>query len=263
MSASYNFVLWTMHFELYGSFLIFMFLALFGKHHNRWIFYALFSIVFLKTYFLGFIAGMVISDIYTNLPQLHNKLKPQFIWAGLLAGIVLGTWSVTSIYTGFYNHISIPFFNPYQLELSAHMIGAILVVLSVLELKILSRFFETRPLQYLGKISFSLYLTHTLVLGSLASYIFYRLLPGQGYKAAVLASVAVSLPVTFVIANLFTKYVDSPSIAFSKQAGDFLLNKNFFQDKINSRFSENYNYMNTLIRKRLLGNGNIVDEQSD
>jgi peptidoglycan/LPS O-acetylase OafA/YrhL len=262
IATTYNFVLWTMHYELYGSFLIFMYLALFGKHSNRWIFYVLFSIVFLKTYFLGFIAGMAICDIYTNLrPAVGAQLRSVYLWLSLLIGVVLGTWTTTSIYIGFYNHLSLPFFSAPQLELTAHMVGAILVVLSVLELKILSSFFETKPMQYLGRVSFSLYLTHPLVLGSLASYIFYRLLPTHGYRVATLACVVISVPLTFVVASLFTRYVDSPSIVFSKKAGNFLLSEQLFQEKLRSLLVFGRNLTAGLLKK--YPQEDIADEQNE
>jgi peptidoglycan/LPS O-acetylase OafA/YrhL len=37
--TTYNTSLWTMHIELYGSFLVFMFLLLFGKLEKRWVVY--------------------------------------------------------------------------------------------------------------------------------------------------------------------------------------------------------------------------------
>lgn len=79
--SSYNSVLWTMHFELFGSFLIFMFLALFGKLPNRWVFYGLFGLFFLKTYYLGFIAGMAMCDLFVTKPSLPGRVNEKLVWA--------------------------------------------------------------------------------------------------------------------------------------------------------------------------------------
>lgn len=221
--TSYNPVLWTMHYELYGSFLVFMFLALLGKLNNRWVFYALFGLIFLKTYYLAFIAGMAISDVYVTKPDLKDKIN---VWLAVAATpiiLLLGTWSTSSIYPSIYNRVSVPFFLPSQLEIFMHVVAAILTIVVILRLQQVSNFLEKRPIQYLGRISFGLYLTHFIVMGTLASFIFYRLLPGYGYKLAVVATAAISLPVTIIFADFYTRWVDLPSIALSKKVGDKLL----------------------------------------
>jgi peptidoglycan/LPS O-acetylase OafA/YrhL len=224
--SSYNVVLWTMHFELYGSFLVFMFLALFGKMHNRWLFYAVFAIIFLKTYYLGFIVGIAISDIISTMPEKLDNIRGGLLWLALPFGLTLGAWTTSGIYTTVYSQIHAPFFTDHQLELFAHMIGAIVVVLAVLKLGALSRALETRLFQYLGRISFSLYLTHFAVMSSLGCYIFYRIEPAYGYKVALFSTCFIALPVTFLVASAFTRFVDVPSIAFSKKIGNRLVSSN-------------------------------------
>ena len=222
--SSYNSVLWTMHFELFGSFLIFMFLALFGKLKNRWVFYGLFALFFLKTYYLGFIAGIAMCDLFVTKPHLPAKVNEKVAWLGLAVSIVLGTWTIDGVYPNVYSRISVPFFSGLQLELFSHLIGAIIVVFAVLKLRLLARVLETKLFQYLGKVSFSLYLTHFLIMGSFSSYVFIHLLPHYGYKPAVLGACLLGLPVTFLVASLYAKLVDVPSIAASKRLGNSLLN---------------------------------------
>jgi peptidoglycan/LPS O-acetylase OafA/YrhL len=220
--ASYNVVLWTMHYELFGSFLVFMFMALFGNLQNRWVFYVLFTLIFLKSYYLGFIAGMILSDIVVNYPWLIARLKPRMLWGALGGALILGAWTTTSIYTSLYARVHVPLFLPMQLEIFAHTIGAIIIVVAVLRLSELSNIFERRSLQYLGRISFSLYLTHLLVLTTVGCFLFVHLFPHFGYKLAVLGSVAFALPLTFVVAGAYTRWVDVRSIALSKQIGNYL-----------------------------------------
>jgi hypothetical protein len=69
------------------------------------------------------------------------------------------------------------------------------------------------------------------------------------------------LPVTFVIANLFTRYVDSPSIVFSKQAGDFLLNIDLFQEKLSKRIIVWRDLIASTIKRQSVDN--ILDEQNE
>jgi peptidoglycan/LPS O-acetylase OafA/YrhL len=95
--------------------------------------------------------------------------------------------------------------------------------LAVLNLKSLTSLLEKRPLQYLGKTSFALYLVHFTVMSSLASYIFYRLVPEIGYKGGLLITCVISLSVTFLVASAFTRYVDVTAISISKRIGNWLV----------------------------------------
>lgn len=221
--ATYNIVLWTMHFELFGSFLVFMFLALFGKLPNRWFFYGLFGLVFVKSYYLGFFAGIVIADIFTNYPQLVDKLRDRYLWGLFAVAIVLGTWPTTSIYPSLYDHIHLPLFSPLLLAIFAHTVAATIIIVAVLKLQVLTRFFETRPLQFLGKVSFSLYLLHFIILCSIACYLFDVFVPHLGYGKSVLLTFIPSVGLTFVASHYYTKYVDERAIAYSKRFGDMLL----------------------------------------
>ncbi|HWB39282.1 MAG TPA: acyltransferase [Candidatus Saccharimonadales bacterium] len=229
--ASYNNVLWTMHYELFGSFLVFMVLALFGSTKNRWLFYGILALAFVKSYYLAFIAGVAISDLTYNLPAYKNYLKAWILWPALAVGIFLGTWTA-NIYphlrTG-YTH-AWPFFEWIEAQQFAHIVGAIMLVVVVLNSGALTRVLETRACQWLGKVSFGLYLTHYLVIGTLASYIFTRLYGADGFKAALVGSIVVTLPLTFVVAHFYTRLVDIPAIALSKRIGNYLLEGNLLSD---------------------------------
>jgi peptidoglycan/LPS O-acetylase OafA/YrhL len=230
--TTYNPVLWTMHYELLGSFFVFTFLALFGRGKNRWLFYGVLAIIFLKTYYLAFVAGMAVCDLFTTRPELREKLNPRLFWIGLPLSIVLGTWTTTvdTLYPTVYDHVSLPFFTTPQLEILAHVLAAIIMMLAVLRLKPAAKILSTRPFQYLGRVSFALYLTHFIVLGSLASYLFVQLLPRYGYIAAFGTTFVVGLPLSFLIASAYTRWVDVPAIALSKRLGNYLLEGNIFHD---------------------------------
>lgn len=221
--TTYNIVLWTMHYELFGSFLVFLFLALFGKLSNRWFFYGILSIFFANDYYLGFIAGIALADVFTNYPQVAAKLNDKIVWALLPVGIVLGSWPTASIYPSLYGYLHLPLFTQLQLAVFGHTIGAAIIILAVLKLQLIARFFETKPLQYLGRISFSLYLTHFVIMGSFACILFDRLMPHFGYARSVILTIVPSITVSFVAAHFYTNYVDAPAISFSKKIGDMLM----------------------------------------
>lgn len=230
IKSSYNPVLWTMHFELFGSFLVFMFMALFGKAKNRWLFYAAFGLVFLKTYYLAFLAGMAICDLFISRPDLKEKLTPRMLWFALPVGLVLGTWTTTvdTVYTTAYDRVHLPFFTTLELQTLAHVLGAIIAMLAVLRIEALAGVLTKRPFQYLGKISFALYLTHFIIMGSLSSYLFAHIEPSLGYNAAVLMVFPIGLGASLLVATFYTRWVDVPAIAFSKRAGAYLLSGDLY-----------------------------------
>lgn len=76
-----------------------------------------------------------------------------------------------------------------------------------------SRFLSTRPVRFLGKLSYSLYLTHVLVVGSVGP-----LLPRFGVEhPALIAAIIVVL--SFSVAWLFWYLVERPSMLWSRKVG--------------------------------------------
>lgn len=222
---TYNNVLWTMQFELFGSFLVFGFLALFGALTKRWVFYAVLSLMFIKSYFLGFVLGVAIADVWLNYPKIKDALSTKIVWIALPVGLILGSWSTASVYPNLYTKIQVPSFSPLQLAILAHVLGAAIVIVAVLKLRVLAQVLERSVFQYLGRISFSVYLLHLLVLGSFASALFAWLAPHIGHVRSLLIIFPPSLAITIGAAHLYTRYVDVPATEFSRQAGAYLISE--------------------------------------
>jgi len=89
----FNGVLWTMYFEFIGSFIVFGTLALFRSVNTRKFAYILLAVVFAKTYFLGFVLGMVLADLHNSSYKMKVfQLDSLKAFAVPVAGILLGTY---------------------------------------------------------------------------------------------------------------------------------------------------------------------------
>lgn len=215
-----NWVLWTMHIELLGSFLLFLLLYLYQI--NRVLFFIgslLFPAVafYLKdeSFFLG-ISCFVIGIYF----YLYAKTLPyavaiwMFILGLYLAGAHNTSWSYQWIYA---------FLGDRTYEYG-NFIGGVLIVYSILMSPKLSNLFDNKRLVWLGKLSFSIYLLHLIVLYMIGLPIFnYLLTLGVDYAySAVIASI-IFIVFTVWASEYFSRWVDQFSIRVSQQLASKIL----------------------------------------
>lgn len=215
---SHNAVLWTMYYELIGSFIVFSFLALFGNVKKRYIFYIILFVLFWNSYFIAFVLGMSLCDAYYNLNDkfisiFKNKLVSAILF---IIGIYLASFPYVDSKGTIYEFIVIPSLN-INYFMMAHILGAFLILIAILGSNLLQRIFEFKPFLYLGNISFSLYLTHFIIINSLSCYIFLKMYEkGISYNYSFLISFFISLIFTFILSHYMNKYVDQKSVKISK-----------------------------------------------
>lgn len=215
---SHNAVLWTMYYELIGSFIVFSFLALFGNSKNRFVFYIVLLVLFWNTYFIAFVLGMMLCDIYHHMnSKLALFLKNRVVvFLFLIGGIYLGSFPYVDSKGTIYEVIVIQSFN-INYFMMAHIIGAFLILVAVLNSNILQKFFELKPFLYLGNISFSLYLIHFIIINSVSCYIFLKIYKmGISYNQSFLISFSISLIFIFILSHFMNKYIDQKSVKISK-----------------------------------------------
>ena len=207
--SQYNPVLWTMTYELFGSFMIFVFLIVCGRHRIRYAVYAILICLFIDSYYLGFVLGMLLSDVKNS-----GKERPAFIhrsWIQLLllcAGIYLGSYPYVAPQGTVYSILQwgtadFDFFVFY------HVIGSILILTVLLHSSRMQSIFSHRFFAYLGKISFSLYLVHFTVICSFGSYVFLYLSPFLSYGPRVLFTTILTFAVIAAMAHWFYRLVDA------------------------------------------------------
>jgi peptidoglycan/LPS O-acetylase OafA/YrhL len=212
----YNAILWTIACEFLGSFLVFGFLAIFGRAKNRFWAYAFLIIVFFQTYYLAFLLGMMLSDLMAHKQAILGRYDRKKIirTVFLILGLFLGSFPIGREPQGtMYAFMDFPWLaDPAALY---HVLGAFLLMIVLLESKKMQKFFSIRYFLFLGEISFAMYLLHFIILGSLSSFLFLKFEPAMAYQYAVLLSFALSLPVILLVSYLAYRFVDKKSVDLS------------------------------------------------
>lgn len=220
----YNPVLWTMHYELFGSFLVFLFLVSFGKSNIRWIWYLIGFWFLWDTSYFCFLAGMLLCDSNVNFRLADKIQRPYWAWLLLFSGIYLGSYPNIEFFRPEYNTIYdfVKFDLPIDYIYFYRDLGAILILTSILFSKTLQNILMRKTFQSLGKISFGIYLIHFPILASFSCWLFNNLYPSFNYHLSFVVTLIGSLVVIIVSSFLITKYVDEPSILFSRRLYEFL-----------------------------------------
>ncbi|MES2778473.1 MAG: acyltransferase [Bacteroidota bacterium] len=206
----YNPALWSIGIELKGSYLVYGFLLLMGNYRFRWLGYLVLMILTLKSYYFLFVTGMLLSDVQ-HQAKVYEPRSWQFI--PLL---------VVACYFGSYKYTEST--NLWRLLdylrgiIKPQAIGAICLFYVCIHSRWAFTFLSTRVANFLGEISYSLYLVHLLVIGSVSGIVFY-LFSSQlsfNYVAASGATFLITIGVSFLLAKVCTKWVDDKGVAFAK-----------------------------------------------
>lgn len=217
--SSYNTILWTMNYEFLGSMLVFSLAALFGKVRNRYWIYTLIACLFFfdKTnyYYSAFVIGVMLGDIYsqkTNLSLFNNRFSTLLL---LISGLFLGSYPFELNVEGtMYQYMKLGILqNP---GAQYHILGALFIMLALLNSKRLQAFFSKVPFIFLGKISFSLYLLHLIFICSFSSYIFLYFESFAKYNTAFVLTIFLSIPLLIGASWVVFTFVDANAVFASK-----------------------------------------------
>ena len=220
----YNPVLWTMTYELLGSFLLFSFLLIIHPIKKNFILYVIliFVLFFTQYYFYSaFILGAFLNKYKINYSFFNSKW---FLISLLIVGLFFGSYPLgNDIDHTFYRYITFSFIGNYDFY---HVIGAFFTLFVVLKSLRLQKILSTKFLNHIGKISFSFYLIHFIILCSLSCYLFKVFYPTFGYNKSVGLAFISSLPVIIIISIYYYKYVDKFGIKFSEKILGLFNSKN-------------------------------------
>lgn len=222
-SRTYNSSLWTIAIELKASFLIYAMACLgsFLKLPLRIILYIV------PLYFFGvhssyacFIFGLIMCELYMFKGQL--KINNKFVlWSLLILAIYFG--GIKTFDHPLYSWIPLLGVKSKYFFYSFKTLGSMFLILFVLNSVNFKAFLKSNPIHYLGKLSYSLYVIHFILLASLSSFL---LLNGVAH----LINFAITTVVLFILSYLMYRFVDTPSMIYPKKivkklVGRFLIDK--------------------------------------
>jgi len=242
----YDAVVWTIPIEFYGSFVCYILLLMLVRipsNGARMALVALFSgscMVMGSWNIFCFSAGMLIADFNLGQDEDGSTVSPKsarhrIIWTAVFAIAFYVAGFPTLVYPeaklnpmpGFETLRSLV---PMSLNMEDHSrfwwsISGVSLLLSISQLPRLKSLFESNFCQYLGKISFSLYLVHEFcaVLFGLSLQALMLRLAGLEPKAGTtlywfvcgIWCVLFTLPV-FAVAAQVERWVDVPSVRFAR-----------------------------------------------
>jgi len=202
--SSYNTVLWTMEKEFYGSLFIFALLSIVGYTKIRYIIYPFVTIILytLNIHWLNsFIFGMILCDLYINTQIYHSTtklLQKRFI--NLLIIIIF------LVLIGMQNYYGI-----------FHLILATLLVFFIISSSNMNKFFSSKILVSLGKISFSLYLIHLPILCSITGMLYKFFEKIYSHNITIIISSILTIVISLLLAILLNKLGDNTGINLGKK----------------------------------------------
>jgi peptidoglycan/LPS O-acetylase OafA/YrhL len=225
----FNPPLWTISFELIGSYITFLFVLLFRRSPIRWLVYLIMGLQFSHNYYIGFIVGTLCADLWKNHPNLFAQEKGSLILVVplLLVGIYLASFQtyLDPSYSSLTWHGLLPRVGHSNIY---PMAGACAVFVSLLLTPLLQGLFSIAPLVYLGRISYAMYAIHLLALRFVSSWIFLNVSVVRTYEYRLIIMSCASILFLLVVSHIATVYFDEKVIkganalaaAWKRQAGE-------------------------------------------
>jgi len=209
--ASINSPLWSMQIELFGSVLIYSIYAVTDRRYILWLMPVVASVIFFlgdskALYLLGFCAGVMLFEAWDQGWLSRTKSSWVYLGIGLVFGSIPVQVPIDSVLTPIIRFIERIGKDAFPVLTS---VGAAFLLLGVIKNEPLERFLSLRPAQFLGKISFCLYLTHWPVMATIGLFLFLHLQPDGVWFLLYIVSM---LLLCILVAYVITVWGDEPAV---------------------------------------------------
>ncbi|KAH6647865.1 acyltransferase family-domain-containing protein [Truncatella angustata] len=229
----YNPQLWSIAVEYRGSMVIFLMVLALARTRTA-IRLAVEAILIIHSFghkrwdVALFVCGMTLAELQVILRKPTSGLKLRLVNALLIISLIIGLFLSGYPRDG---NIQTPGYRwsknlwPYSAYRRRFWmaIGSILVVGPMIFMPSVQSIFMTRPIRYLGRISFSLYLVHGLGNRTVGKWLLNLCWEYIGkddfwpYTISFIVSTALYFPLAFWVADMFWRAVDVPSTELAKR----------------------------------------------
>lgn len=220
-AGALNAPLWTLHVEFWGSMLV-LALAVLRRRLTGARFWAIFGAAVLLTgtgHYSLFLLGFLLQRLDQRQPGLGGRGLAGAGALLALAGLyICASKDVALLDTALALLRRVTLLDAASNFHGQSEIGALLIFTGVMLCAPLRACFTGRLAQWLGKVSFSVYLLHFPIMMTLGCLIFALLAP-HAYLPAFAAAAAAGIAATFGAAALFEKAIDRPAVRYAKQIG--------------------------------------------
>lgn len=232
---SYNPVLWTLGFEIYGAvllvFLVFIYKLLLARKFPMTVAAILFlSLLFLLLTSKDVLYGHIMALFLLGALLTHVKFRFEKTYLKVVVHTILliGAFLLISVDVrgGLGNSLLILNLSPneYIYKYFINGLGAFLLLLSVLNSGRLQRILNSDVLVVVGSMSFSIYITHYIVISTVFTMTIFK-----GYSVGLLTAVSlvvsgvVSIIVHWLVEDKFYGRLKIPFIGTNKEKGDLVM----------------------------------------
>jgi peptidoglycan/LPS O-acetylase OafA/YrhL len=206
--------LWTLRIEFIGSMLLLLFYAIVPR--GRTVLCGLCACLLLFFYYKSESIFFIAMYIGSLLPRVSIERKHAYPLLAL--ALFFGAYNAEYLAYQLLPDMQFDSFVIFQKKSFYNALGALCLVCAVLS-GCGRALLESRPVQFLATISYSLYLLHFIVLCSLASFLYQLLGPSKLNIALIFA---VYIGVSVALAAAFARWVDQPSIGLSRRFSRWL-----------------------------------------
>lgn len=224
----YNTVLWMMPIIFYGAFLTVLVATVWGKLQGRYLIYVIIMYVLsLKTdlYYVSFVLGIICADLYVNVKEKVKKVFEKISVLLIVIGVYLGGYPMGVLPTNiFYSWLNV---GEYSFQYW-HILGAFLLLVGVVFASKLQRVLEKKLFVKLGQISFSICLTHIIVLCSFSCKLFTYMWSKTGnYHFSFVGTLIPSIVLIFSVAYVLHVCIEVPMGRIAGKCYEKFIGNNF------------------------------------
>lgn len=205
-------VTWMLYQMFIGG-LLSMLLCLFGARSRRGALAAAClwaaGLLFRRDMYACFALGALLAML--QRPPARGAASKAAFALAVAGGGILGGYPPAAAPAGVYRLFSLVAPASSSPAMFWHQIGAFLLLLGLGALELPQRVLSCRPLLFLGRISFSVYLVHFPIICSLSCFVFLRLTgAGVSYNRSALAAFALTVGAVLLAGWAFWRFIERP-----------------------------------------------------